>query len=199
MLTSAGERKIIKAVSLPKQMLNNKVLLQVSDNLNDGCEYETESGLKIILAGGEMEESTRVIRFGKVARVPDYLITKSKSYPMGIEWETSVEIKEGDIVYFGVMASANAEQIEIGDLTYFIIDYSELIMRVRNGVITPINGFCIVQKILEDKITSENLIVNFQKDVLDKRRGVVKYAGAKNKKYLLGSNIDAEVEVGDER
>jgi len=196
--TSAGERTVLHLDKLPRKVMNNKVLLRVEDNLDDGCEYETEGGLKLILAGGEFEESSRVVRFGTVVRVPDKLVTKSKSHPKGMEWECDMELEEGDRVLIGVMAGANADMLIIDDLSYFLVNYEEIILRRRNGVVTPINGFCVVEKFVEDKIEADGLVLDFQKDVHDKRRGRVRFNGANNKRYFIGSNIDAKVEVGDD-
>lgn len=197
-MSSAGERKIIHLDELPRKVMNNKVLIRVEQNLDDGCEFETKGGLKLTLAGGEdWNETSRVVRYGTVMRVPSRIITK-KTHPMGIEWDCDVEIQEGDRVYMTVMNSANATMIVVDEITYFLINYEEIILRSRNGVIQPINGYCVVEKVVEDKVEIDGLYVDFQKEVHDKRRGIVRYNGVNNREYFIGSNIDAKVEVGDE-
>lgn len=196
--TSAGKQQVFTLDKLPSRVLNNHVLLRIDFMADDNTELVTESGFKLILAGGEWQEATRVPRMGTVVRVPDRLImrTEQNKFGYGMDWKTEVEVQENDCVYFGKMASANAIVLMVDSFVYFLVHYSDLLVRVRDEEIYPLNGYVALDKVYK-RTRSANLELGFS-DKQDKRRGVVKYVGRPND-YYYGTNAkDAEVEVGDE-
>lgn len=195
MITSAGERPTISLDKLPR-VADNYVFIRVDGAYDDGDVYETKSGLKLILAGGEWEESTRAFRYGKVVAVPKRLRVQSETLS-GMEWETDMDVEVGDTVYVGVMASANAVEVIVDQIKHYLIDYGDLIMRIRNGVITPLNGYVIGEKIYEEKFEIEGLDI-VQDDVLDRRKARVEFVGKPNRSYYKSDAVDAKVEVCDE-
>jgi co-chaperonin GroES (HSP10) len=209
--TSAGRQQVFTIDKLPSRVLNNHVILRIDFIADDNTELVTESGFKLILAGGEWQEATRVPRMGTVVRVPDKLFmrkdtdinetpVRSKMFnakmAYGMEWKTDVEVCENDEVYFGKMASANAIVLLVDSLVYFLVNYSDLIVRVRDGEIYPLNGYVALGKVFK-RTRSSNLELGFS-DKQDKRRGVVKYVGKPNEYYFGTNAVDAQVAVGDE-
>lgn len=206
MSTSAGEVSIIKLDKLPSKVMNNNVLVYIDFIPEDGSLIKTKGGLDIQLAGGTWQEASRVARYGEVVRVPSELKSHktheatsdrngSASF-IPMDYECDMELQEGDTVYFTKMASANAIRTIIGNKVYFLIHYSEIVLRVRENVIYPLNGNVLVSKVMEDSPMVKNLIIDFDRKQ-DKKLGVVKYAGKKNVDYGSKTMVDADVEVGD--
>lgn len=64
-----------------------------------------------------------------------------------LEWETEMELMEGDIVYMDYLAMPNAvdDGLVIGDKP--LVKYDDIICVVRNGQIIPVNGNLLVEPI----------------------------------------------------
>lgn len=198
MITSAGEKQEITLDRLPRKMLNNHVLVKVDFEPDDGYVMKTDGGLELQLAGCEYNESAHIARYGKVILAPERLSDRFTATfsQYGMDWVTEVEIKPSDVVYFGKMASANAPMIKCNGSVYFVIHYSELILRVRDGVIYPLNGYALLDKVIA-KTRSEGLILEFG-DYHDKEKGIITHVGRPNDKYFGVYSMDADVSVGDE-
>jgi len=198
LLTSAGERTVVKLDRLPRKMLNNQVLVEVDFIPENGHVHKTESGLEIEFAGGEYNESAHIARYGTVKLCPDRLVDKftGNFSSNSMDWTTEIEIVQNDVVYFGKMASANAIALEFKEKTYFLINYSELILRVRDGVVYPLNGYALLEKKTE-KTRIDGLILDFG-DFHDKESGIVTYVGRKNERYFGVDSVDADISVGDD-
>lgn len=190
---SAEPRQVIHLDKLSDSpMLNNRVLVKIDVVPEDG--YKLKSG--VIIGGSDWNEGARVARYGTVVKVPKRLIwRKQKAFDATMEWLTDIEIQEGDVVFFGKIISANAPAIRVGEDLYYLIPYGELIMRVRNKEIYPLNGYAIVEKVTE-KMRRNGLVLDFG-DFHNKRVGVVRYVGMKNAAYYGTDAVDADVEVGD--
>jgi len=196
--TSAGKQTVITTDKLPSKVMNNHVLLKMDFVPDDNTEYVTESGFKLILAGGEWNEATRMPRYGTAVRVPNrlYVRTEENKFGYGMDWSTVCEIKEGDTCFLGKMASANAIVVLVGSEVYFLVSYSDLVACVRDKEIYPLNGYAVLGKVFK-RTRSTGLELDFA-DKQDKRRGIVRYLGRANDYYYGTNAVDAEVEVGDE-
>ena len=190
--TSAGVREQFELDILgDKPMINNRVLVKVDFVPEDGVKFGN-----IYLAGAKWNEAGRVARYGVVVKAPERLVgIWEKEFDGAMEWKTDMEVQVGDTVFFNKMESANAPAIVIGDSLYYIIRYSEIILRVRNGEIYPLNGYAVVTKVVET-VRVSGLILDFG-DFQDKRLGVVKYLGKPNDFYHGTKSVDADVAVGE--
>jgi len=190
--TTAGDRLHYEMEKLPSSVMNNRVLVKVTGDYDDGVRISKIAD--IVAAGGEWEEASRVVRHGVVAMIPDKLTFRANS-ENGMEWETELDVKVGDTVYFGIMASANAESLQVGDDLYYLIHYSRFILRMRDNEITMLNGYVLLSEVIE-KVRVTGLILDFG-DHVDKKSGVVTHIGKPNKSYYMTDAIDADVSVGD--
>ena len=198
MRTSAGERKSVTLEKLPSKMMNNNVLVRIDFNPSE--DTVRPSGIIISgMAGVEWNDSKYMPRFGVVVKTPDHLVNRSfDNIESGAElmgWETEVEIKDGDLVYFGAMISANAEALEVDGDLYLLIPYSRIILRVRDEELTPVNGYVLLEEVVE-KVRVDGLILEVG-DFQDKRLGVVTHNGRNNDSYFASDAVDADVEIGD--
>ena len=175
------------------------VLVKVDITFGDGYVHKTDGGLEIEFAGVKWNEHAHIPRFGTVVRVPNRLVLKDFSnmdLDNTIEWKTDIEIEEGDEVYFGKMASANAPLVVVGDDVYYLLNYGDLILRVRDGEIYPLNGYVLLESVIEET-RIDGLILEFG-DFVNKRLGVVTHVGTPTSSHFGSKLVDADVEVGDE-
>jgi len=196
MKTSAGERVEYTLGSLPKKMLNNRVLVRVDNLPDDGVEYKAKN-LNIILAGSEWNESARVARYGEVVMVSDMLKnrTADNDSEAMMEWGTEMELEVGDAVWFGIMSSANSEILYVGDDMYYVMPYSRIMVVRRGDDLIPINGYCLLEEVI-DKTRVDGLVLDMG-DKRNKRRGIVTHVGRRNDWYFGTDAVDAKVKVGD--
>jgi len=169
----------------------NRLLVKV--NLVD-CK---KNGLFVANKEWDADGST-VTRFGTIVSLPRRLAHRKNGRDFGIEWETEMEAKIGDMAYWGVMEGTDCPMIICGDETFFLIDYSEIRVLVREEEVIPVNGFVIVEE-FSDEIKSDFLITNFGSKP-NHKKGIVKYVGKRNKSYYNGdeSTCDPkELNVGD--
>lgn len=181
------------------RVLNNNVLVEVTFLPED--DVKTKSG--VIISGTKWNENPHVARWGVVKKLPKKLKFKTDvakamrgEFSMGMEWQTELDIEVGDKVFWGRLAGGSSPIVRCGDSVYFLVNYSEFILRIRDGEITPINGYAILEPVEEESIEIKGLILNFNKGQ-NRKLGVVKYLGKPNGGYLGSIMKDAECEVGD--
>jgi co-chaperonin GroES (HSP10) len=129
--------------------LNNNVLIEVTDIFN---EFVTKSGVIVFNAAHEdswadskeYKISNFFIRHGKVISIPDRLV------PDSFDFETDIEVEPGDIVYFNIVAFKASQPLTMGDRKFLLVHYKELIVRVRNGQICPINGYGVFSPVKKE-------------------------------------------------
>jgi hypothetical protein len=128
---------------------NNKVLVQVED-IFEGI--TTESG--IFLPNMSMEESKGdspnyrlsefAIRFGTVTDTPKVITSGSYDY------NTECELQKSDIVYWNIISFLSHIPVSCDDKKYLLADYHDILFRIRNGVITPVNGNGLFSPVKEE-------------------------------------------------
>ena len=195
METSAGIRQEYTLERLPQNMMGNMVLVRVDFDPSD--DVVLPSGIVLSgLAGTKWEETEYVARYGVVEKVPDKLrCLPEHEFDGALWWKTEMVLEAGDVCYFTKSASANAQVLLIGDSKYFLINYRDIIIRIRKGDIRPLNGYCVVDKVTK-KTRRDGLILDFG-DFHDKRMGVVRYVGTPNAYYHGSDAVDADVKVGE--
>ena len=130
--------------------VRNKVLVEVTDIFNG---IQRESG--IYLPNHAHEEAWGrspgfsldefFIRHGKVIAVPK-IITHGT-----FDYETECELQEGDIAYWNISCFKDSQPVVMGDRKFLLVDYHEILIRVRDGVICPINGYALFTAIEEEE------------------------------------------------
>ena len=124
----------------------NKILIQVKDTFD---EFKTPGGIDIINCVDKeawadspgFTISEFIIRYGKVVRVP-FSVSKGS-----FDYETTLEVKPGDIVYMNSISFKEHTPLVCEGEKYLLVDYHEVIFRIRNGEITPVNGFCLFKAV----------------------------------------------------
>lgn len=197
MRTSAGKRTEYEMDNLPRKMMNNRILVKVDGDYDDGTVI-SQSKIGLVVGGAEWNEAAHIVRHGVVAAIPDKLVyrgAENVDSPGLMEWGTEMELRVGDTVFFGAMSSANAESLTVGDDLYYVIPYSRFILCIRNGEIIMLNGYALLKEVVE-KTRVRGLVLDFG-DHVDKQQGIVTHYGKPNSYYFGSEAVDAEVEVGD--
>jgi co-chaperonin GroES (HSP10) len=172
--------------------VNNKVIVRIDF---DPDKATTPGG--IYMGSSYWDEAGHVPRYGVVVGIPDKLFFREDA-KFGIEWGTNIEVSPGDTVYFGKMASYASPVLKDKDgSVFYVIDYSEIIIRARGEEIYPLNGYVIVEKI-EETVGGKGLILDFSKKQ-NKTKGIVKYVGRPVDYYFpLSAEIpEPSVSAGD--
>jgi len=192
------------------KMLPNKVLVKIEKQFND--EIKFADGKLLIDVSFEPERNT--VTKGIVYKVCESLIFGKGA---GMEWDTDIEIREGDEVYLSWMAvdaafktqsyfvtedkgSGEGNKIQV----YIIADYSYLTLCIRDQKVIMLNGYCLIEPLNNEdlpsvikKKLSENIIIpNSVKKVSSVWGRVIK-AGHPNKQYLSDVYYDDNIKEGD--
>lgn len=170
----------------------NHVLVRV--NVIDG----KKNGLYV--ANTEWDNSGETVtRFGTVVSTPRKLYHRTQRQEFGLEWDAKMELQVGDTAYWGIMQGTDCPMISVGEDTFFLVDYSEIRVIVREEQIIPINGFVVVEEFTE-VIKSDFLIIPTICQHANHKMGVVKYVGNRNTTYFNGEQDTCDPEklnVGD--
>lgn len=152
--------------------------------------------------------------WGVVYKCPQKLYFNTGD-PNSMNWETDMELQEGDMVWFSIMESANAHHIECEGKLYKIIPYADCYVAKRhhptvplhkamayfggadpwNDVI-PLNGYVLCQTVNLKKISDLDVV---SEDTIDKSRVIVRHIGSINKQYKTSGYKDhTDLMPGDE-
>lgn len=219
---------MIEAAKLTKEEFDN--LKPISNNVIIECVIPKEeirpSGLIIpkdvdfFIANGieganSVDTSAHLDRYGVVAKVPDKIYCETEKDSLWkVPWETELELQVGDMVWFDYYRGKECQFIQVEEKTYRIVNYRFLIVAKRKlydvtlttyppqnkevYINIPLNGYCLFEQVFETP--NSQLIFNKQQN---KKQGIVKYTGSRNKKYYRASKKrpekfdDIEIKVGD--
>lgn len=181
-----AEGRYIGEIDLEITPINNRVILRID---HDPENERSEAGL--IMGSTSWEHTEHLCRFGTVVSVCDRLYEREYN-GFGIEWGTSIEVEIGDVCYFTKMEADNATLFKKDGAYYLIADYAELILRIRDGVYYPLNGYIILDKI-EETDTSDWLNLDFTKKH-NKKKGIVRWVGKKLDYYFPKSSNIVELD-----
>lgn len=133
--------------------------------------------------------------YGKVYRCPQ-LYYNTKDHSCSMPWDCDMELQKDDIVFFNIIESKNAVEIECEGITYKLIPYRDLYCAKRAKEIIMLNGYVLLEQIY--KINDSEFAVSKEGEV-DKTRGIVRYVGEPNREYLRKEYVDfKDLSVGDE-
>ena len=141
--------------------------------------------------------------WGIVTRVPDRLVF-DKDDPLSMDWECGQELQKGDQVFFNVLESKNANEVQVGNTVYRSIPYRDCIVTKRTiptmGADTTVNiclnGFVLCTPCYMPKLGSLDAVSD---TLVDKTRGKIAYIGNPVKSYLREEYCHIEdLRVGDE-
>ena len=189
----------------------NHVVVEVSYS-NENA--KTKAGIvvgfdkdKIFAEGTEAHAADLMEVYGTVVKVPEKLYFDMDD-PKSMEYETEQELQVGDMVWFGLIESANAVEILVEDKLYKIMPYADMYVAKRFGriwrgvggatgedIIIPLNGLCLCQTVTHKKISELDFVSESKIDIT---KCIVKYIGKPNKRYKNLNNVDhQDLQVDD--
>ena len=198
-----------KVDSLPKKLMPNYVLIKphlAHEESRSGIKLlgdpDMTSGLSELSEGEEMNMADHAPRYGEVVNICDELYFNKELYgtsstPATLEWDTDIEVKVGDNVFFSYLYGAGGEHILYNDELYYLLSYDAVYAIKEEDHPVPINGFILFEAISEG-LKSDNIILP---DFLNKDKigvGLVRYLSKPNRDYVYEKAADSiDVQEGD--
>jgi len=141
-------RNEIQLEKLGKPLMN-KILVEIEDT---SSEFTTKGG---IIAKSDYDNeawsdsighsvSEFIPRSGKVINTPRLITAYNYDY------HTIREVEIGDIVFWNLICFAEMQVISCDGKKYVLCDYHDILIRLRNGVITPINGYVLLRPVSKE-------------------------------------------------
>ena len=192
---------------LTEQQLNslrvspNKVLIKPSPG-ND--EITLSNGKKLFL-DISYEREIHAVTTGEVIKVPPRLIYNPKLAGGSVEFDVDMELDVGDKAFFHYLIQENCldkgKYVETENDIYFFVPYDQIYCAERKKEVVMINGWLLIEPILEDAFTSDIILTpDTVKGQPKQTEGIVRYVGKAVRQYLYQRDIvenDDEVNVGD--
>lgn len=119
-----------------------------------------------------------------------------------MEWDTDLDVKIGDTVYFRLVNLLDPSDPQNADSVIMIdgqrsvlMNYGDLIAKVEGEKLHPLNGYILIEPL----IISQNIGIFELPNKRANTEGVVKFIGKPNKHYLLHNDVCdmLDVKVGD--
>ena len=177
-----------------KKTFGNTVLIKL-DKENDVIKLK--SGIELFL-DTSYEPEKHITVTGEVYGLPKKL--QYTGIPnLGMPWKTEMELKPHDKVIVYYLAVANAFRPESykvvfeGSDRYVSIQYQQIFAKVKQGVVMPINGYCLVEPMEDPNWTREKArilkagvvpVMLKDKSMKDVVYGKVRYCGIPNQEYV---------------
>lgn len=146
--------------SLPVKMVNNHVLVLTEDKFSG---FRTKGGIDVVNLttddtwgdSNQFTVSEFAMRRGQVILAPKTITKGSFSY------ETECEVQTGDIVFWNLASFQGHIPLKHDGKLYLMVDYHEILAYLRDGELTPVNGFGLFkpvkgeQKALQHTVTTK--------------------------------------------
>jgi len=158
--------------------INNNVLVRIDDR-HDEITYGT---LTLIL-DTSFEPGIHAENKGVIVKVPDKFVYSEKPLPNTAEWDTDIEVEEGDLVWFDYLTGIECSKVECQEKLYYILPYHTLYVARRREEVVPLNGYVLCQPII-----NKEKFIEFEIEREDAKYATVKYAGSCNKRYRHSQN-----------
>ena len=130
-------------------LAQNWLLIEFDKNEFDRQVAELKNGIRI---DKRFEKNEYAVVFGKIAKVCSelyYLDNKGELSEAPLEFDTPIEVKEGDECYYNFLSAENAVRagrtIKIEHKNYIFIRYDRLYAIIRNGEWLGVNGWKVIQ------------------------------------------------------
>jgi hypothetical protein len=137
---------------------------------------------------------------GRVVKCPPKLYYNEDDPHNSMPWDTDMELKIGDLVWFNLIESLNANEIEVDDKIVRIIPYTDVYVAKRPDKrlvdqVICLNGYVLLAQIPLPKLS--DLDVTSEEKIYEDRGGV-RYLGTPNRAYIdKNYSDDIDIEVGD--
>ena len=125
----------------------------------------------------------------EVIAVPDHLKFN--------EWETEMQLKVGDKVWVNYLSIIKGERVQVGGEVYVLVPYEKIILTKRGDELVMLNGYVLIEPVLEETQQS-GIIILLKQAKQASQRGYVRHMGIPNKRYTDESHTDEiDIKLGD--
>jgi co-chaperonin GroES (HSP10) len=132
-----------------KPVMNN-VIVEVVDTFDS---FISKGGIKLVNAADKESWGDNtgynitefIVRYGTVVRLPKGI------YPGSFDYATECELQVGDVVYWNSISFKEHLPMICEDKKYLLVDYHEILLRIRDGEMTPINGNVLLHAIQKEE------------------------------------------------
>lgn len=149
---------------------HNRVLVELDP-------LATEKTLGGIYVVKDHDFAAHAVRWGKVIKIPKNLYCQVGD-TSSMSWECDIDIQEGDEICMIHQDSYYGLPFYYKDVYHRLVDYGGIILARRDGEIIMCNGFILLEKVFE--VVRAGV---YEKEVEDKRWGVIKAVGKPNRRY----------------
>ncbi len=203
----------------------NHVLVEMqykSEDLKTLAGIHVGFNSELTYAADENDTSSHVAdvaeTWGIVSKTPQRLFF-DKTDPLSMDWECDMELEVGDKVWFSILESKNAYEVECDGKIYRSIPYMDCYVAKRYGrtpnygieqttgarvfmsmtefeFIIPLNGYVLCSPCFMPKLSHLDAV---SEDITDKTRGTIAFIGNAPQSYIRDQyNHIEELSVGDE-
>lgn len=165
---------VVDVDSLEGVLFNNRVIVEVETFMYD--KIKTESGFQL-LVDNTFEISNFAVRSGKIAKLPEKLECW-KDDKDSMAWETEIEAKVGDDVWFYAMAAHSGEKLLFQGKKYVIMSYEDLYVAKRGDKVVCLNGNVLLKPIIRHEKA-----LSYSREYIDPDYAIVAHIGSINKEY----------------
>ncbi|HEX9826280.1 MAG TPA: hypothetical protein VGA80_06745 [Flavobacteriaceae bacterium] len=166
--------------------VNNFVLVEVEDFLHDRLLFSDEYNKnKSIYVDNSHLPFKYITRHGKVISLPEKLIYWYENKRIGIAWQTNLDIKVGDEVWYYGLMGHTAEKVTYQGRKFILINYEDLYVAKRGDEVIPLNGNVLLE-LLYKPVGG----LSIKEREVDPYWAKVAYIGLKNTLYESSSKED---------
>ena len=113
------------------------------------------------------------------------------------EWETEMQLKVGDRVWVQYLSIIKGERVQVGGEVYVLVPYEKIILTKRGDDLVMLNGYVLIEPVLEETQQS-GIIILLKQAKQASQRGYVRHMGIPNKRYTDESHTDEiDIKLGD--
>ena len=175
--------------SIDGRMKNNCVLVEVERFMYN--KIKTSNGIELFVDNTHTI-SNYAVRSGVLTKLPERLIFWHENKLSGMPWETEIEAKVGDRVWFYGMSAHSGEKIMCNGKKYIIMRYEDLYVAKRGDDVICLNGNVVL-----DVLTVMQKALSYEKVYVDPNFAKVAYIGSCNKKYEASyTDDDPDIKKG---
>jgi len=144
-------------------------------------EIRTKSG-HVLYLDVRFEEYLHAQTAGIVSHAPEKLRFNGDPERNSMDFDTDIEVKEGDVVIFNYLAAKLArKEGRILDGGMLLIPYDKIYVAMRGDEVIPVNGHILVEP--EYETVESTVIIPDSNIDRSKQLGRILYAGKPNKGY----------------
>lgn len=178
----------------------NYVLVHIKNDVHDSVKLNDQE----IYIDSSYEPEKHSVTNGIVETLPEVLHYNGvRSDENGLQFDTDMDLKKGDQVYFHYLETINAKSrgriFDVEGKKYMMVRYDMIYFAKRDDDIIMVNGWVLVEPIEHETLKSD--IIHIPNSIQEnKQEGIVKHIGKPLRAYKMNPDVgeeNDEVHEGD--